>query len=275
MKMVAKPIFYKLLYTLTVYLPLKIRDLCIHAPSIFIKREYIIEIASKLLKEKRLRGMLPDGNVIFYPLDDYKLLSIISKIYEKIYNSKQIESFKFICDVGAHIGLFTLWVSRMAPNSKITAIEPNSTNFKFLFENILINRLEHRVQTINVAAGDKKRKVDLWVGKLSRGDSSIVKWHNGGSTEHYLVNMCPLDDILSKDENCDLIKIDAEGAEIEILRGLQKTLRKINRIVMERHTSIIQITDIYKVLDYHDFVIKRNQKLYENCWLLEANSAEQ
>jgi FkbM family methyltransferase len=219
--------------------------------------------------------MLPDGNVIFYPLDDYKLLFIISEIYyKKIYNSKQIESFKFICDVGAHIGLFTLWVSRMAPNSKITAIEPNSTNFEFLFENILINRLEHRVQTINVAAGDKKRKVDLWVGKLSRDDSSIVKWHNSRSTEHYLVNMCPLDDILSTDENYDLIKIDAEGAEIEILWGLQKTFRKTNRIVMELHMLLIQITEIYKILDRYHFVIKPKQKLYENCWLLEVKRAE-
>jgi FkbM family methyltransferase len=273
--MVAKLVFYKLLYTLTVYLPLKIRDLCIDALGIFIKREYLIETASKLLKEKSLKGMLPDGNVIFYPLDDFKLLSIISEIYyKKIYSSKQIESFKFICDVGAHIGLFTLWVSSVAPNSKIIAIEPNSTNFKFLFKNILVNHLEHRVQTLNVAAGDKNAEVELWEGKLSRGDSSIVKGYYSKSVEHQPVHMCPLGDILSKDENCDLIKIDAEGAEVKILWGLQGMLRRINLIIMELHISLIQVTEIYEILARYHFVMKRNQKLYESCWLLEAKRAE-
>lgn len=271
MKIFTKQESYKLAYLSTVYLPLRIRDLGLAAIGVFIKREHLIEAFSKLLKGRSLRGMLPDGNAIFYPLDDFKLLSIISEIYhKKIYNSKQIASFNSICDVGAHIGLFTLWVSAMAPNSRITAIEPNKTNFKFLCRNIFANRLEYRVKTFNVAAGDEKRKVDLWVGKLSRGDGSIVNWHAGGSVEHYQVNMCPLDEILPRDKDYDLIKIDAEGAEIGILRGLQKTLRKTNRIVMELHLSVIQITDVYKILDCHSLMTKRNQTLSESCLLLEA-----
>jgi FkbM family methyltransferase len=263
------------MYALTVYLPLKILGMCIGAIGIFIKREKIIETASKLLKGKSLKGMLPDGNIIFYPLDDFKLLSILSEIYyKKIYNSKQIESFKFICDVGAHIGLFTLWVSRMAPSSKIKAIEPNSTNFKFLSKNISVNHLEHRVQPLNVAAGDKNAKVELWTSKISRGDGSIVKRPYSKSIEHQLVSMCPLDDILSNEKNCDLIKIDAEGAEVDIFKGLQRTFKKINRIIMELHISLIQVTEIYQILARHHFDIKRKQKLYESCWLLEAKCAE-
>jgi FkbM family methyltransferase len=263
------------MYALTVYLPLRVRDLCIEAPSFFVKRGYIIKTASMILNGKSLKGMLPDGNILFYPLDDFKLLSIISEIYyKKIYDSKQIRSFKFICDIGAHIGLFTLWVSKIAPNSKITAIEPNSTNFIFLFKNIIANHLEHRVQTFNEAAGDKNAEVELWEGKLSRGDSSIVKWADSKAVEHKTVHMRPLDDNLSKDENFDLIKIDAEGAEVKILCGLQRTLGRINRIVMELHISLVQVTEIYIILARYHFVIRRKQELYESCWLLEAERAE-
>ena len=96
----------KLLYLLTVYLPLRIRDLCINFLALFIKRDYAIKVAYKLLNGKALMGVLPDGSLIFYPLDDFKLLSIISEIYyKKIYDVEGYESFKRVCDVGAHIGL--------------------------------------------------------------------------------------------------------------------------------------------------------------------------
>jgi len=59
-----------------------------------MRHDYIIKAAYKLLNEKSLRGVLPDGSLIFYPLDDFKLLSIISEIYyKKIYDVEYVKSF--------------------------------------------------------------------------------------------------------------------------------------------------------------------------------------
>jgi len=173
----------KLLYLLTVYLPLRIRDLCINFLTLFIKRDYAIKVAYKLLNGKALMGELPDGSLIFYPLDDFKLLSIISEIYhKKIYDVEGCESFKCVCDVGAHIGLFTLRVSKQAPNSKIIAIEPNPINFKFLVKNIFMNNLEDRVHALNVAVGKRKERSVFYLSKVSRGDSSLKRWHSNTGT---------------------------------------------------------------------------------------------
>jgi len=235
-----------------------------------MRRDLGIDVAHRLLREKGLIGVLPDGNLIFYPLDDFKLLSIISEIYhKKIYDVREIRNFNFICDVGAHIGLFTLRISKQAPNGKIISIEANPTNFKFLLKNVLINGLSKRVYALNIAAGQRKGRTILWLSTSSRGDSSTKRWHNAGSAGHLLVDMLPLDDLLPN-TICDLMKIDVEGAETDVLRGLEKCCTKIKRLVMEIHIPVVSETEIYEWLHNHDFVITKTQKLYEDCLLLEA-----
>ncbi|MEM3393653.1 MAG: hypothetical protein QXY79_01235, partial [Candidatus Methanomethylicia archaeon] len=102
-------IAYKFFYFLTVYIPLRIRDLFINFLAFFVRRDYVVKAWHKLFKEKSLKGILPDGNLICYPLYGLKLLPIISEIYhKKIYEVENIKAFECIYDVGAHIGLFLL-----------------------------------------------------------------------------------------------------------------------------------------------------------------------
>jgi len=68
---------YKILFFATVYLPLRVRDLIINFLMIFIDRDRVIKTLSPFLKNKYLLGILPDGNLLLYPLDDLKLLPII------------------------------------------------------------------------------------------------------------------------------------------------------------------------------------------------------
>jgi FkbM family methyltransferase len=261
----------KLLYRLTIYLPLGFRDLCVNFLALFVSRKRVIEVVYRFLKEKSLIGVLPDGNFIFYPLDDFKLLDIISEIYyKKIYDVKGIETCEYVCDVGAHIGLFALRISKLARSSKIITIEANPTNFRFILENISVNGLKDRIRALNVAAGRRKGRVILWLSKLSRGDCSTRKWHDAGSAGHLAVDMLPLDAILSDERSYDLVKIDVEGSEIEVLKGLEKQYTKVNRLVIETHISVVNINEVYGWLHNHGFVMMKKQKLYEDCLLLEA-----
>jgi len=82
----------------------------------------------------------------------------------------------------------------------------------------------------------------------------------------------PLDDVLSKLQmrDCDLIKIDVEGLESEVLKGLQKQYMKVNRLVIEIHMPVVDVTEIYEWLRNHGFAITKTQKLYEDCLLMDA-----
>lgn len=261
-----------LLYGLTIYFPLRIRELCINSLALVVSREYINRVSWRLFKDRELIGMLPDGNLLLYPLDDLKVLPIISEIYRKnIYRAGQTESFHLVCDVGAHIGLFTLKMSKQAPNSRIIAIEPNPTNFSFLTRNIRINGLASRVSPLNVAAGKKRKKALLFTNYISRGDASMKKWHDAGTYGRSEIDEVPLAEILSNAQSVDLMKIDVEGMEEEVLDGLRDQNSKVRRVVIEIHTSIVHVADIFEWLTNHRFLIRRSQKLYDDCVIVEAD----
>ena len=75
-----------------------------------------------------------------------------------------------------------------------------------------------------MAVGKRKERAVLYLSKVSRGDSSMKRWHDTGTDGVLIVDVIPLDDVLFKLEMgvCDLIKIDVEGMESEVLEGLQK-----------------------------------------------------
>jgi len=265
------PICYKALFLVTIYLPLRIRDIFINFIAILFGVNRAIDIKERLFKGRSLIGMLPDGSLLFYPLDDLKLLPIISEIYSrKIYDTKGMESLHYVCDVGAHIGLFTLRVSKMSQNVKVIAIEPNPVNYKFLLRNIAINGLSDKVYALNVAAGEERKKAVLYLSGISRGDSSLKGWQDVGAYGYLIVDVLPLDNILSNIETCDLIKIDVEGVETEVLRGLGKNHWKVNRILAEIHVSFVNVNEIYRWMYKHGFRVTKLRKIYENTLLLEA-----
>ena len=55
----------------------------------------------------------------------------------------EIETDDVVLDIGAHIGLFTLFASQFCTNGKIYCFEPIKENFELLQENIKMNNLEN------------------------------------------------------------------------------------------------------------------------------------
>jgi FkbM family methyltransferase len=259
-----------LVYNLTILFPLKIRNFFLRILC-FASRSSSPSLAfCKLFRGKFSIGLLPDGNILYFPLDDLKILEIINEVYaEKIYDAEKMGSFKRVLDVGSHIGLFTLRVSKIAPESRMTTIEANPANFYFLRKNISANRLFNRVRIVNVAAGELEGSATLYVGELSRGDCSIKKPQTRNLGE-ITIAVRPLDSILAENEEWDMIKLDVEGAEVEALKGLNRTLKRTRLIDMEVHSLLVKDSDVYDILSNAGFKIKVNRKLYEWCSFLEA-----
>ncbi|MCV0411890.1 FkbM family methyltransferase [Nitrosarchaeum sp.] len=150
--------------------------------------------------------------------------------YDKKY--LKINSNDVVIDIGAHIGLFTLYVSQFCKEGKIYAYEPVKTNFELLIENIKINSLK-QVNAYNCAVLDSKKKIQIFLNDDDAGHSIYTKSQNS-----VLVESTSLKNIF--DENqiqfCNLLKMDCEGAEYEILKNLPlEYFKKINKIVMEYH----------------------------------------
>jgi FkbM family methyltransferase len=140
-----------------------------------------------------------------------------------------------VVDVGANIGYNTVYVSgRVGPAGRVIAVEPAADNLRVLRENIIANALTN-VVVHAVAVGRAREVRDLFL----RGDTSAVNSLFPESvyatvTGVERVEVVPLDDLV--DGEADLVKIDVEGAELDVLAGMTRLLRRSGiRLIVEWH----------------------------------------
>ena len=129
-------------------------------------------------------------------------------------------------DVGANIGLLTLAGARtVGSTGKVLAIEPVPLAFDLLNRGLAINELEHRVETKCQALGARAERRKFFVSPVL-GHSSF--FHSqasvNGSASEIEVDVVLLDDLIPAGERVDVVKIDVEGAELEVLEGMSRVI---------------------------------------------------
>jgi FkbM family methyltransferase len=139
----------------------------------------------------------------------------------------QIKNYKVFIDVGANIGGYSI---RATKYCKVYAIEPLPRNYKILKINEKLNNV--KINSFNIAAGNKNGKVKLYYTQGNRGCPSVKHEQN-----YFIeVKMKPLDEIINE-ESIDLIKIDVEGAEDLVLEGARDCLKRTKMVIIERSDS--------------------------------------
>jgi len=125
-------------------------------------------------------------------------------------------------DIGAHFGYYSLLANRVS-GVKIVAVEPVPTTFKILSKNMKLNKVN--CQLHNCAISDKNEDKLLNITEAS--DSVGFYQHPMTKTKIMKKVKCVTVDALLKDiEKVSFIKIDVEGHEMAVLRGMKSTLKK-------------------------------------------------
>ena len=174
-------------------------------------------------------------------LRNYSDVQILLEIFE---NSYAVTTFyPTVADIGANIGMFSIFYARRFPDAKIDAFEPEPNNFKVLLQNTSPYK---NITCHNIGIGSESKKMTLFLDKKNLGRHSLRQgWAR--HTESVVVAVEPLVGTF------DLIKMDTEGAEYDIL----KTIPKCKKLVMEIHEiegesseKLIQRLSVaYKVTD--------------------------
>jgi len=165
-------------------------------------------------------------------------LGILDEIViKKIYTPRDLSLVEVgvVIDVGAQIGIFSVFVSPLVKQGTVFALEPERANFALLLKNLRLNRLDN-VIPLNLALAGRAGQRSLFVSPVHPGAHSF--YFKSLADHRETVKTTTLAFFLKeqKIDQVDLFKLDAEGAEYEILfNSGRETLAKIKNIVLEYH----------------------------------------
>lgn len=145
-----------------------------------------------------------------------------------------------VVDVGANIGYNTVYAAqRVGPGGRVFAIEPADDNIDVLRRNVGANRLHH-VVVHHAAAGRVREVRDFFLrGDVSAVNSLFPESIYAHVTSVTRVRVEPLDALVPGD--ADLVKIDVEGAELDVLAGMPRLLRHRGLVlIVEWHPALQQ-----------------------------------
>lgn len=143
-----------------------------------------------------------------------------------------------VLDIGANVGAYTLlfaqWVGR---SGRVFAFEPSPSAARGLRQHLSLNAVDN-VEVIEAAVCDRQGSGRLYVNG-SDGSSSLV----GNAQRDWrfvVVRTTTIDDFCSARSIApDVVKIDVEGAEVDVLRGAGRTLGSGRPVVfVELHPSV-------------------------------------
>jgi len=145
--------------------------------------------------------------------------------YETALTLQHLQAGDVYVDVGANIGYYTLVAAqRVGIKGKVIAYEPDPENFALLQSNVALNQLP-QVEIFPYALYDKHSAGQLFLSDNNFGDHRI--YGSGEARAIRSIEMVNGDNHLGQQTECiDFLKIDTQGSEFFVVKGLQQLIAK-------------------------------------------------
>ena len=158
----------------------------------------------------------------FYPYiyEKYKLFTEKKTLLQL---ASFIKTGSLVLDIGANVGVYTkIFSNAVGPKGKVIAIEPEPINIKILTS--IFQNSESNVLIVKAAASDKNEKLFLTQNNFNPAGSYIS--NNGLPIQGVTVDELALNIKIP----VSLIKIDVEGLEFSVLKGMENILKNNKKI---------------------------------------------
>lgn len=159
-------------------------------------------------------------------------MPVYKAVFEKeIYAFETEKEKPRIIDGGANVGLATLYWKREYPKAQITAFEPGPEVFGALKYNMRSHGYDE-VETIQKGLWKEEGTIKFEMDNASSGHFS--RFPVTDSVDSTEVSVTPLTPYL--DQHIDMLKLDIEGAEVEVLLAAKDRLDRVENLFVEYHS---------------------------------------
>ena len=202
--------------------------------------------------------LLPRKGDINRDLFSYKKREPICTNY--LMHSGILKEGDVVLDIGANIGYYVLVESQLVGKSgQVYAVEPVLTNFNLLEKNVQLNNFKN-VSMFQFAFGEKDEKSEIYVSdqsNLCTMNRNAVVGKFVGAQE---VSVETVDTFFKDKAPPNLIRMDVEGWEYQIIKGMAKTLKGNVKILVELHPwpylDTEKMDEIFQILEQNNFTVR-------------------
>lgn len=166
-------------------------------------------------------------------------------------------------DVGAHVGFFTIMGARLTgPSGQVHAFEPLPANRRRLERTVRLNSARN-VAVHDVALTDEDGK------RVLHGHDESAMWTliaERGKTDGVSVSCRSIDSLVKELGDPTVVKIDVEGAELDVLRGAIATIRRVSPKFVVEFANPNNVAVARTMLPHYQF-----EQLSDLDWLLSSS----
>jgi len=181
-----------------------------------------------------------------------------------------IKKGDYVIEIGGHIGYISLYFAHLVgPQGRITIFEPGPDNLPYLQIN---TAADPRISVVEKAVTDYVGAARLYIDKLSGQNNSLIAdykilkenqelaYLDSGDASFIEVSCTTLDDFLNQVPETvpAFVKIDVEGAEFQVLKGMRETLKaKDLALMVEVHENAAEVFSLLRDRGFLMFDAKR------------------
>lgn len=205
----------------------------------FAKACVVALVGSDVKPRRILRGPASGYRICASPAGNLSYLLGTAEPHLREIIRQYVSDGDTVYDVGANLGYVSLLLARqVGPRGRVIAFEPVPKNLDFLRQTIAINQLT-TINVIDAAASDASGHAIIRMGTNLSTPSMV--WHRKDPTSiEITVRTVAIDELVQAGEvePPQFVKIDVEGAEGLVLRGMRNTIASSKPIL------VIECSDI-------------------------------